>query len=187
MTGLIRHRDVRDQFVFVARDRRHGHIGRGIPGLLDKRVDRIRQIGVYRQHVIVLPNAEDLVIREVLLPDFEVLHELRKHFEQRHIQSLELMAREPGVAEADLHLVRGKAMLHGWVGIVLHGRDRLLNSRHFQSPGRVAIGIAHVAILARLRFRAFAELVLVTAIEPLEVGHLFQVVAHWFFVHDRAD
>ena len=94
------------------------------------------------------------------------------------------MAREAGVAKPDLDLIVRQAMLGSRILVVLHGRHRLLNQGHSKRAGGVAIGSAHVAVLAGLRLRILAKLVLETAVEPLEVSQLFQVMAHRFLVHD---
>src|SRR3954451_10336395 len=95
------------------------------------------------------------------------------------------MAHEAAVAEANLHLVSGQPMLDRWILIVLDGGDRLLDQWHVEGPGGVAVGTAHVAILAGLRFRIVPKLVLETAVEPLEIGQLFEIMAGWLLIDDR--
>ena len=76
-------------------------------------------------------------------------------------------------------------MFDGRILIVLHRRDRLLDQRHFEGAVGVPVGSAHVAVLTGLRLRVAAKFILETAVEPLEVSELFQVVAHRFLVRDR--
>src|SRR5438045_8970480 len=95
------------------------------------------------------------------------------------------MANKPAVAETHLHLVCRQSMLDRRILIVLDRGDRLLNQRHFEGAGGVAVGIAHVAVLAGLRFGVMAKLVLETAVEPLEVGQLFEIMAGRLLIDDR--
>ena len=104
--------------------------------LFDEGIDCVWEIGVHREHIVILPDAQDFVIRKAFFRRrLGILHELGKHFQQRNIETLKLMAHETAVPEPHLDLVCRGAMLDGGVGVVFHRRNRLLNQRDLQGAG----------------------------------------------------
>ena len=95
--------------------------------LFDEGIDCVWEIGVHREHVVILPDAQDFVIRKAFFRRrLGILHELRKHFQQRNIETLKLMPHETAVPEPHLDLVRRGAMFDRGIGVVLDRGHRLL-------------------------------------------------------------
>src|ERR1051326_8359399 len=84
------------------------------------------------------------------------------------------MAHESALAQADVRLVGAEYALGHRITVVLDGGDGLLDERHFERPGGVAVARTHVAVLTGLRLRAAVVLILITAVEPLKISQLFE-------------
>src|ERR1051325_3529491 len=85
------------------------------------------------------------------------------------------MPRESFIPEAHANLVGWQTVAGLRILIVFDESDGLANYRNLESAVGVRILSLHMTILAGARSRIVADLILISAVEPFEIGQLFEV------------
>src|SRR4029079_16984968 len=89
------------------------------------------------------------------------------------VQAEELVPDEPFLAVADANVGRRGAVLRGRIGLVLDTRDARLDLRNVDAARQALVAAGKMTVLAGPRLRVGrAELILILAVEPLEVRRL---------------